>query len=124
MKALSVRQPWSWLIVNQHKPVENRTWKLPGTIQRVLPLRIAIHAGKAFDYEGYLWVQQAFPEIVMPPRVALDKGGIVGYATLTGCAEESESTWFSGPYGFTLEEANPCAVIHCNGRLGFFEVEI
>ena len=26
MKALSIRQPWAWLIVNGYKDVENRTW--------------------------------------------------------------------------------------------------
>jgi ASCH domain-containing protein len=26
MKALSVRQPWAWLIVNGYKEVENRDW--------------------------------------------------------------------------------------------------
>ena len=27
MKALSIRQPWAWLIVNSHEDVENRTWR-------------------------------------------------------------------------------------------------
>jgi ASCH domain len=26
MKALSVRQPWAWLIIAGHKDVENRSW--------------------------------------------------------------------------------------------------
>lgn len=26
MKALSIRQPWAWLIVNGHKDIENRSW--------------------------------------------------------------------------------------------------
>jgi hypothetical protein len=26
MRTLSIRQPWAWLIVNGHKPVENRDW--------------------------------------------------------------------------------------------------
>ncbi|WP_245839042.1 ASCH domain-containing protein [Yersinia kristensenii] len=26
MKALSIRQPWAWLIVNGYKDIENRTW--------------------------------------------------------------------------------------------------
>ena len=25
-KCLSVRQPWAWLIVHGHKPLENRSW--------------------------------------------------------------------------------------------------
>ena len=27
MKAISIRQPWAWLVVNGHKDVENRTWR-------------------------------------------------------------------------------------------------
>jgi len=26
MKALSILQPWAWLVVNGHKDIENRTW--------------------------------------------------------------------------------------------------
>ncbi|WP_229215634.1 ASCH domain-containing protein [Duganella sp. CY15W] len=26
MKALSIRQPWAWLIVNGYKDIENRSW--------------------------------------------------------------------------------------------------
>src|SRR5215472_1457845 len=46
MKALSVRQPWAWLIVNGYKPVENRNWltKFRG--------RLLIHAGQRFDPKG------------------------------------------------------------------------
>jgi hypothetical protein len=40
MRALSIRQPWAWLIVHGFKPVENRDW---ATDYRG-PL--AIHAGK------------------------------------------------------------------------------
>lgn len=39
MKALSVRQPWAWLIVNGYKDIENRDWS---TQQRG---RIWIHTG-------------------------------------------------------------------------------
>lgn len=51
MKALSIRQPWAWLIVNGYKSIENRTWntRIRGTI--------LIHAGKGFDKEGYAWVR-------------------------------------------------------------------
>ena len=27
MKALSIKQPWAWLIVNGFKDIENRTWR-------------------------------------------------------------------------------------------------
>ncbi len=43
MKALSIRQPWAWLIVNGYKDVENRTWDCPRTFHP--PERIYVHAG-------------------------------------------------------------------------------
>lgn len=27
MKALSIRQPWAWLIANGYKDIENRSWR-------------------------------------------------------------------------------------------------
>ena len=27
MKALSIRQPWAWLIVHGRKDIENRSWR-------------------------------------------------------------------------------------------------
>jgi ASCH domain len=44
MKALPIRQPYAWLIVNGHKDIENRAWptKFRG--------RVLIHASAiAFD---------------------------------------------------------------------------
>ena len=40
MKALSIRQPWAWLIVNGYKDIENRTWSTD------FRGRIYLHAGK------------------------------------------------------------------------------
>ena len=76
MKALSIRQPWAWLIVNGYKPVENRTWN---TKVRGL---ILIHASKGFDKAGYAWVRDNFPEIVLPIPQQFERGGIVGIANL------------------------------------------
>ena len=39
LKAISIRQPWAWLIVNGYKDVENRTWKAKYTGA------LLIHAG-------------------------------------------------------------------------------
>jgi len=40
MRALSVKQPWAWLIVNGYKKIENRNW--PTSFRG----RIYIHAGR------------------------------------------------------------------------------
>lgn len=47
MKALSIRQPWAWLIVNGFKDIENRSWD---TKYRGLVL---IHASKGMTKDQY-----------------------------------------------------------------------
>lgn len=118
MIALSIQQPWAWLIVNGHKDVENRTWS---THRRG---EFLIHAGKRFDREGYEWVRSSFPEIPMPPRLAFETGGIVGRARLLDCVYDHPSRWFFGPFGFVVVDAEPLPFEACRGRLGFFEVEV
>lgn len=115
MRALSIRQPWAWLIAFGHKPVENRTWSTS------FRGPLLIHAGKKIDNEGWLWVRENFPEIALPER--FEVGGIVGRATLTDCVEEHASPWFFGPFGFVLHHAEPLPFMPCRGRLGLFEVQ-
>jgi hypothetical protein len=47
MKALSVRQPWAWLLVHGPKDIENRNWY---TNYRGW---VMIHASKTFDRSAY-----------------------------------------------------------------------
>ncbi|QDV34975.1 ASCH domain-containing protein [Tautonia plasticadhaerens] len=117
MKALSIQQPWAWLIAHGFKPLENRTWntKFRG--------ELLIHAGKTFDSDGYDWVREEFPEIPMPAPGDFERGGIVGKADLTDVVKSSDSPWFSGPVGFCLERAQPVDFLPMPGKLGFFEVD-
>lgn len=141
MKALSIRQPWAWLIVNGYKDVENRTWPLPRTFE--LPQRIYIHAGLKQDYDAY----EGDPTYrrlrwdirnLIRPNGAWDwntgstpsLGAIVGEATLFGWLSDEEPKaqkypWFKGPYGFFLRDAVAYETpIPYKGRLGFFEVQL
>ncbi len=117
MRALSIQQPWAWLIVNGHKWVENRDW--PTNVRGP----ILVHAGKKFDLDGYEWVRGAFPSIALPTPDAFDRGGIVGECVVSGCVTESDSAWFFGAYGFTLTDARPLPFTPMRGQLGFFAVE-
>lgn len=120
MKALSIRQPWAWLVINGPKDIENRTWSAPAN---VIGTRIYIHASKTFDEEGYLWVKRHFPAVVLPTRPAFDRGGIVGSAVLTQCVTRSDSPWFCGPFGFVFAAPLKCLFRPCRGMLGFFEAQ-
>ncbi len=117
-KALSVRQPWAWLIVNGHKPFENRTWD---TKHRGPTL---IHASLKIDYAGYNLVQANFPDIKLPLRSELQRGGIIGEANLVSVVNKSESPWFQGPLAFVFEDAQPLPFHPCRGFLGFFNPRI
>ena len=74
MKAISIRQPWAWLIVHGYKDVENRTWatKYRGPI--------LIHAGKTLDpgFDELCQVLREEFDIHVPLRKELPRGGIVG----------------------------------------------
>jgi hypothetical protein len=117
-KALSVRQPWAWLIVHGHKPYENRTWntKFRG--------EVLIHASKSFDKAGYELVRDTFPEINLPTPAEFERGGIVGKAVLWDVATASSSTWFFGPFGFCLAQPEKLPFTPCAGKLGFFKVQV
>lgn len=117
MKALSVKQPWAWLIVQGIKDVENRTWK---TNQRG---EILVHAGRKLDPEieeirEWTWRRH---RIEIPDL--LPRGGIVGQVKITDCVDKHASPWFRGPYGFTLQSARSLPFLPLPGKLGFFQVQ-
>lgn len=117
MKALSIRQPWAWLIVNGHKDIENRSWRTKHRGQ------VLIHAGQKLDMYDYL-VAQTIAEnqgIALPFPDDLKRGGIIGFSTITDCVEESSSPWFFGPKGFSLAGTQPLPFVPMKGRLSFFE---
>jgi hypothetical protein len=121
MKALSIRQPWAWLIVHGHKNIENRTWN---TSYRGA---FYVHASKKLD--NTKWERDLMRDrlrqlgIVVPDDDRLHTGGLVGWAWIVDVVECSKSPWFTGPHGLVLEGARPMRFKQCNGRLGFFDVE-
>lgn len=113
--ALSIQQPWAWLIAYGYKPIENRDWE---TSFRGWFL---IHAGKKLDAAGYEWVRINFPDIPLPLPALLEKGGVVGLAQVIDCVEEHDSPWFFGDYGFVLANAQPLPFFPYKGQLKFFK---
>lgn len=115
---LSIRQPWAWLIVNGFKDVENRTWmtKFRGPV--------LIHAAKGMTGDEYDSCQSFChainTELDLPIFDDLQRGGIVGTATITDCVRLSGSKWFTGPWGFVIYNSKPVPFVPCRGALGFF----
>jgi len=121
MVALSLKQPWAWLIVHGYKDIENRPWICP---RRFLGKRIGIHASKTFDKAGYDWVRAVFPKIPLPLPDRIDIGGLVGSVVFLECVNASASSWFEGPWGFVLQSPIPYPLQPCRGQLGFFEPKV
>lgn len=120
-RALSIRQPWAWAILNAGKDIENR----PRRFHYRGP--ICIHASKA---SGAIEFMQACQDIVAitaskhePPKLAqpIDRGGIIGTAEIVDCIEASDSPWWIGPFGLVLRNVQPVPFISVKGALGLFK---
>ena len=106
--AVSIRQPYADLIVTGQKDIENRTWRPP---PQFIGTRVWIHAGKK-PMDNDSWIS--------PPS---RRGGLVGQATFVDVVTDSDSQWFSGPYGWVVAEpAWLDPIISGPGRLNFFRV--
>lgn len=115
MKALSIKQPWAWLIVNGIKDIENRTWKTK------FRGKFLVHASKGVDVKRYNELLDK--GVKLPPISEFKRGGIVGEAEIVDCVEKSDSPWFLGPIGFVLINGKELPFKEYKGQLNFFEVK-
>lgn len=152
MKALSLQQPYAWLILQRYradnprrplKALENRPWHLPRTF--AVPQRVWIHASLTmydvsleeiraaldpdqwYRCKGYL--RNLYSEAMATKATGLTRrslpcfGHILGSIIITGEVTHSADSWFFGPVAFTLEWPEMLVEpIPYKGRLGFFEV--
>lgn len=122
MKALSIKQPWAWAIVNGFKPIENRSQNFAYRGE------LAIHAGKDDAGEAaFLALRRRMADAgedpgLIPEPHELARGGIVGVARLIDVLPYSSSPWFEGPFGLVLGDARPLRLIRWPGQLGLFDV--
>ncbi len=125
MKAISIRQPWAWLIMNGGKDIENRDW--PTSVRG----RVLVHASKGmtrYEYEDALMTTASVCGGIeeapsLPAFEDLQRGGILGTVEIVDCVTASTSRWFFGRYGFVLRNPRPQPFIPYKGMLGFFEVD-
>jgi hypothetical protein len=123
VKALSVRQPWAWLIIHGGKDIENRAWHTN------VRGRVLIHAAKGMTLDEYhgainFIVAPGMPPLPfdLPAFKHLERGGIIGSVEIMGCVRHSESPWFAGKFGFVLRNPKECLFAPWRGQLGFFDV--
>lgn len=121
--AISIRQPWAWLIIHGGKDVENRTWP---TAKRG---PIFIHAASGLtrqEWEVCWEFVNRFDRALatkIPRPEALEKGGIIGQADLTGCVREAfYSQWYAGgsSWAHVLSDPKPLPFRPCRGQLNYF----
>lgn len=123
--AISIRQPWAWLIIHGGKDIENRIWKTN------FRGPVLIHAAKGMtedEWEDGLWfARHAWADTGRPqsaPRgvtaKTIERGGVIGVAEIVDCVRVSNSRWFTGEYGFVLANPRPLPFMPFKGALGFF----
>jgi ASCH domain len=118
LPALSVRQPWPWLIVNGLKDIENRSRR---TNHRG-PL--LIHAGLSpGGYAEDIQLIERKNGISVPSE--LETGGIVGVVDVIDCVESHKSKWFeNGDIGWVMANPRRLKFRPCKGALGLFRPEL
>ena len=120
--ALSIRQPWAWLIVNGHKDIENRDWHTQ------FRGRMLVHAGQTMARSYYDTVvadltAAGLCPANMPAYEDLPRGGFVGWTHVIDCRQQHPSPWKQdGSHGFVLRDSSPIPFVPFKGRLGFFNV--
>lgn len=122
MKALSIRQPWAWLIMNAGKDIENRTW--PTSVRG----RVLVHAAKGMTRDEWAsaiaFARNAGATARLTCAVGfeqVERGGFVGTVEIVDCVSSSSSPWFCGPFGFVLRNPQPLPFTPYRGALQFFE---
>lgn len=134
MKALSIRQPWAWLITRPDlvsaearaaavaaglvKDIENRTRRTN------FRGRFLVVASKGMTWDEYTdCVAFAGARGVdLPPFNDLARGGIVGAVELVDCLPFSPSPWYMGYVALVLRNAVPLPFTPVKGQLGFYDV--
>lgn len=122
--ALSIRQPWAWLIVNGHKDIENRDWATP------FRGRFLVHASKTITRKGYDQCRAECEHFLpftsrynWPAFEDLQLGGFVGWSTVEDCVRDHPSPWKQpDSFGFVLRDSRPIPFVPWKGRLGWFNV--
>ncbi len=115
--AISIRQPWAWLILTGYKAIENRA--------RGTPFRgpLYVHTGQNFDeaaFTSWDWIASRGGPAQPPERHTFERGGLVGVMDIIDCVRESDSPWFTGPVGYVIGRVKTIPIMPMPGQLGIF----
>lgn len=131
LPAISLWQPWAWLIFTPHKVHETRHWRPP---DRYIGRRIAIHAAKKHVPEDDL--EQEIIDVLADAPLPLTFGALLGTAVLAdvrpmrhyGPAHDMDRAcghWAPDRFAWRMEDAKLFETpIPMKGQQGFWSVEI
>jgi hypothetical protein len=135
MRGLTLHRPWDWAIAHGGKNVENRPWK---PWAAVVGQRIALHAGKVYDYDGDKFIRAVLRRTEPLPQTRpgwihlieqdgkrlVPSDGCAGLPFST-IAELEKNPWLFGPYGWVLVDtvALPKPV-PCAGALALWKLPV
>lgn len=127
MKAITLWRPWAqcFALPEDRKDIENRNWPIPNW---AVGIDIAIHSGKHWDKDGDKFLRTVgingrcyyFRDDNCTP------GQIIAVVRFGPAVKESNSGWFSGPYGWPVTmiwsfAQNPTQAL-CDGKQGIWEL--
>lgn len=129
MKALSMMQPYAWLVTAGYVTVDDRSWS---TLYRG-PL--AVHASKQVHEQYYAFLRK-HTDIPLPEVSAFEQGGVVGVVDVVDCIAplalrgqpngrpQLHRSHFgvSGYYGLVLENPRQIPLIPYRGNRGLFDI--
>jgi len=126
-RALTLWQPWAWLVANGHKDIENRP---KGFSFKSFRGDFWIHAGLQTGPASSRVARElaAAAGITIPSLVGSDHfGAIIGRATIVAiippCANECPHPWhFPAQWGFKVRDARTVKPVACRGYQGFWGV--
>lgn len=96
MKAITIKNPYAYLIMNGYKDVENRTWRIK--YRGSILIHSAKEMAKGYDYNPKLYlgcsqysaIEQRHKKELMS---VMQNGYILGCVTLKDCVRDYESIW-------------------------------
>jgi hypothetical protein len=114
MRALSVRQPWAYLIRTGDKRIENRSWPTKHRGDLVIHAGLSRTEYRQMSKEGY----DDLPELGDG-----DFGVLCAIVNVVDCVpvEDVEGQDYAeGPWCFILENPRPIVPVRFTGKLGLF----
>lgn len=114
MKAITIRQPWAWLLLRGTKTVENGTWRLPS---KYVEVPMFLHAGLQED--PLAPELQQYLNGYTPLR-----GGVVGIITFGDPMRDYPSPWaIPGHWHWPVVDVHSLDFFPCTGRQRIFTIE-